>query len=104
MKSMLGMCLDRRVLIGLAVAALGIWLLAPQYLAGALPLLVVLACPLSMVAMALLMRGSMGGGPKASAEQRLAELELQQAALAQQIATTRAELEPTGTPTARRAS
>lgn len=105
MKSMLGMCLDRRVLIGLGVAAVGIWLLAPQYIAGALPLLIVLACPLSMVAMALMMRGSMGSvGPQPSAQQRLTDLELQRTALAQQITAARAELEPTGTPAARRAS
>lgn len=101
---MLGMCLDRRVLIGLGVAALGIWLFAPQYIAGALPLLIVLACPLSMIAMALMMRGSMGDAPKGTAEQRLAELEAQQAALGQQMAATRAELERTATSTVRRAS
>ena len=102
-KSMLGMCLDPRVLIGVGAAALGIWLFAPQYIAAALPLLIVLACPLSMVAMALLMRGSMGGGSKGSAKERLADLESKQSSLAQQVASTRAELEAPGQPTARSA-
>ncbi|MGH9243084.1 MAG: DUF2933 domain-containing protein [Acidimicrobiales bacterium] len=52
------MCFNRKVLIGLAAVAGGVLLLAPQAFGAALPLLVVLACPLSMVFM---MRGMAGG-------------------------------------------
>ena len=47
-------CLNRNVLIGLAVVAGGVLLLAPGAFAAALPLLVLAICPLSMV---LMMRG-----------------------------------------------
>lgn len=53
----LKMCLNRNVLIGLGVVALGVWVLAPDAFSAALPLLVLLACPLSMV----VMMGAMGG-------------------------------------------
>jgi hypothetical protein len=56
--SVLRYCLDRRVLAALAVAGLLIALLAPQAVGRALPLLLVAACPLSMVAMALTMNRS----------------------------------------------
>ena len=56
MKNVLGMCLNWRVLAGLGAVAAGVWLLAPQYILGALPLLFVLACPLSMAVMMLMMR------------------------------------------------
>jgi hypothetical protein len=48
---MRGMCLNWKVVAGLAVAALGIWLVAGNPLAAAAPLLVALACPLSMAVM-----------------------------------------------------
>lgn len=51
-------CFNRNVLIGLAGAAAAIWILAPSAASAAIPLLVALACPLSMVVM---MR-AMGGG------------------------------------------
>lgn len=52
------MCFNRKVLIGLGVAALGVLVLAPGAVAWALPLLVFAACPLSMVFM---MRAMSGG-------------------------------------------
>lgn len=60
MSRLLRMCFDWRVLGGLAIVGLGLWLYAPQLLGAALPILVVLICPLSMVLMAWMMRGSMG--------------------------------------------
>lgn len=45
------MCFNRKVLIGLGAVALGVLAFAPQALGAALPALVLLACPLSMVAM-----------------------------------------------------
>lgn len=93
MKSVLGMCLDWRVLTGLGAVAIGIWLVAPQFILGALPLLLILACPLSMVLMAVMMRGSMGGEMQMNPADRLAKLEDEQARLASSIAKTRAELD-----------
>ena len=49
-----GLCLNWKVIAGLAIAALGVWVLAPQLLAAALPVLILAACPLSML---LMMRG-----------------------------------------------
>ncbi|MDQ2995867.1 MAG: DUF2933 domain-containing protein [Chloroflexota bacterium] len=53
----LHLCLDWKVVGGLAAIGLGVWIVAPKLVWAALPLLVVLACPLSMLFM---MRG-MGG-------------------------------------------
>ncbi len=47
-------CLDRRVLIGLAGLGVAVLVVRPQWLGAVLPLLLVLACPLSML---LMMRG-----------------------------------------------
>ncbi|MGH9267290.1 MAG: DUF2933 domain-containing protein [Acidimicrobiales bacterium] len=52
------MCLNRKVLVSLALVGVGIYLFAPGLIGAAVPLLVVLACPLSMVFM---MRGMSGG-------------------------------------------
>ncbi len=60
-------CLNRNVLVGLAVIATAAFFLTPG-VRGALPLLLVLACPLSMVFM---MRGmsKMGSSGSCSSEQ-----------------------------------
>lgn len=50
----MGMCLNKRVLIGLGVVALGVLTVAPRLLGAAGPLLLFAVCPLSMVFM---MRG-----------------------------------------------
>jgi len=50
------MCLNWKVLAGLAVIAVLIGIAAPQFFFGALPVLLVLACPISM----LFMMGQMG--------------------------------------------
>ena len=46
---MLKKCLNMKVLAGLAVVGVGIWLLAPELVTAAVPLLLLAACPLSMV-------------------------------------------------------
>lgn len=51
------MCFNKKVLAGLAAAGVGVLLLRPSALGSALPLLLALACPLSMV----FMMGAMGG-------------------------------------------
>lgn len=48
------MCFNRKVLVGIGVVALGVSVLAPGAFGAALPVLVLLACPLSMLFM---MRG-----------------------------------------------
>ena len=52
------MCFNKRVIGGLAVVALGVLAFAPQLLGRVVPLLFLLACPLSMI---LMMRGMSGG-------------------------------------------
>ena len=105
MKSVLGLCLDRRVLAGLAVSAAVLWLIAPQLALAALPVLLVLACPLSMALMAWMMRGAIHGTSTSagSPSQRLLALEREQARLAAEIARQRGELENAGAPEPRRA-
>jgi len=56
---MLFMCLNWKVVAGLAVVGVIVWVVAPQFLLGPIPLLIVAACPLSMLFM---MRGMQGGG------------------------------------------
>ena len=51
------MCLNRKVIGGLAVAALAVLVFAPSAFSRALPVLVAAACPLGML---LLMRGATG--------------------------------------------
>lgn len=48
-------CLNPKVLLGLAVVAIGVAIFAPKALAAALPLLLIAACPLSMVVMMIMM-------------------------------------------------
>ncbi|HXH59009.1 DUF2933 domain-containing protein [Iamia sp.] len=45
------MCLNKKVIAGLVVAGVAVYLLAPDLIGAALPLLVLAACPLSMVVM-----------------------------------------------------
>ncbi len=55
-------CMNKKVLAGLAAAALGVLVFAPNLIGAALPLLLIAACPLSMV----FMMRAMGGGQKSS--------------------------------------
>jgi hypothetical protein len=58
MNKMGGKCLNWRVLAGLAALGLGVWVVAPNLVWTALPLLLLAACSLSMLFM---MRGMQGG-------------------------------------------
>lgn len=51
-------CFNRNVLLGLAATGVAVFLFAPSVASAAIPLLVFLACPLSMVVM---MRAMSGG-------------------------------------------
>ncbi len=52
------MCLNWKVLAGLGAVGVGVYLVAPGLAAAALPLLLLAACPLSML---LMMKGMQGG-------------------------------------------
>ena len=89
------MCLNWKVLAGLAVVGVIIWLVAPRLLLAALPVLLVLACPLSMLFM---MRGMRGGGSQTPVTEqtheeqltelrsRLSSVQAEQEAIASRIA------------------
>lgn len=59
--NMMKMCFNPKVLGGLAVVAVGLFVFAPEMALAALPVLLALACPLSMVGMALFMGKGMKG-------------------------------------------
>ncbi|MGH2532800.1 MAG: heavy metal-binding domain-containing protein [Thermomicrobiales bacterium] len=63
------MCFNKKVIGGLAIVALGVLVVAPNLFLTALPLLLVAACPLSMLLMG---RAMMGGGQRAAQNQQLA--------------------------------
>ena len=99
-RSRFHLCLNWKVLASLAVVCAAVWALAPHLLAVAIPLLIVLACPLSML---LMMRGMHGGqcataptlsrqgGRATSAEaDRLVALRAQQTTQEREIATLEA--------------
>lgn len=69
---MLKKCLNPKVLIGLAAVAIIVLLTAPRAFLATLPLLIIAACPLSMI----LMMGKMskGHGSKADGQDNLATL------------------------------
>lgn len=51
------MCINWKVVGGLAAVGVGIFVVAPQYVTAALPLLLLAACPLSMIIMMKMMSG-----------------------------------------------
>jgi hypothetical protein len=53
------MCFNWKVAAGLLLAGLGVFAVAPNLFGAALPLLILAACPLSML---LMMRAMSGGG------------------------------------------
>lgn len=85
-------CLNPKVIGGLAVAGLVIWLVAPTGGAATLPLLIALVCPLSMGAMAWRMRrtGSCAAGSPLAAATERQDVDTQLGALREEIAIARA--------------
>ena len=90
---LLKMCLNPIVLAGLVVAGVAIYLIAPNLIAAALPILLLAACPLSMLLMVWSMQHTQGQEKQTphepdvglSREERVARLRSQQVALADQI-------------------
>ncbi|GAA3137670.1 hypothetical protein JOF29_000106 [Kribbella aluminosa] len=60
----LSMCLNKKVLIGLAAVAIGLFAFRPGWAVAALPVLILAVCPLSMIFM---MRGMKGHDANAAA-------------------------------------
>jgi len=97
MLSMLFMCLNWKVVAALAVVGLIVGIVAPQLLLGVIPLLILAACPLSMLFM---MRGMQGGEQSSSQSLQVRPSRIegntreeQIAALKGQLASTQAQLE-----------
>jgi len=90
---MLKMCLNAKVLAGLAAVGVGIYLVAPDLVLAALPILLLAACPLSMVLMMWGMQHTHEQGKQTpqepdgelTHEERVAQLRAQQTALADQL-------------------
>ena len=98
---MLRMCLNPKVLAGLVVAGVATYLIAPNLIAASLPILLVAACPLSMLLMMWGMRQTQGKQTTQepdvglTREERIALLRAQQAILADRIgALERGEAHP----------
>lgn len=51
-------CVNPKVIAGLAAVAAGVWVFAPGVFAAALPLLILAICPISLIGMMYMMRGS----------------------------------------------
>jgi hypothetical protein len=65
---MLQMCLTWKVLAGLAAVGVGTYLIAPDLVVAALPVLLLLACPLSMMLMMRSMQQPQGQGRQVTRE------------------------------------
>ncbi|MGH2376545.1 MAG: DUF2933 domain-containing protein [bacterium] len=66
-RTILGFCLNWKVIGGLALVAVGLWVFAPSLVARALPLLLFAACPLSMLFMMRGMKGESQTGSQSGA-------------------------------------
>lgn len=75
---MIKCCLNPKVLAGLAVVGVGVLVFAPNIAASVLPLLIVLACPLSMLFMMRGMRGQMNGSTNGAACEHCAPQQVQE--------------------------
>jgi len=69
-------CIDWKVVAGLAAVAVGILLVQPRLFISALPVLLVAACPLSMVLMMWGMRSMGQSAPPATAPPLMADRQL----------------------------
>lgn len=98
------MCINWKIVAGLSAVGLGVWAVAPNLIGAAVPLLLLAACPLSMLFMMKGM-GAMGGRQSASRpeqvsqpmpvagtrDEQLAQLKARHAAIAREIAQLDAE-------------
>ena len=94
--NMLKMCLNPKVIAGLVIVGLGVYVIAPGLLVAALPLLLLAACPLSMLLMGgAMMRGchaqpkeTVASSPEGESTDEVASLRAEVAALRRQVEQT----------------
>lgn len=99
---MLKMCLNWKVLASLAATGVGVYLVAPDLAPSALPILLLAACPLSMLLMMWGMQHAQGQGHQTpqepevgqTREERISWLRTQKAALADQLGALEREEQP----------
>ncbi len=72
------MCINKKVVAGLVLAAVAVYLLAPNTFAPVLPVLILLACPLSMLFMMRMMSRSGSAGPNTTSSSAQSEDEVAQ--------------------------
>jgi Protein of unknown function (DUF2933) len=89
MLSMLFMCLNWKVVAGLAVVGVIVGIVAPKLLLGAIPLLILAACPISM----LFMMGGMKGARETQNAVPLSPPHIEGPSREEQIASLQAQLE-----------
>lgn len=107
MQSMLGMCFNWRVLGALAAIGVAVFVIAPGWGLAILPLLILAACPLSMLVMGVMMgrmgsKAHMGDGDSAgrspaAIRKQLDELQRDEARLEGELREAEAR-SPSGTP------
>jgi DUF2933 family protein len=85
-------CLDPRVLGLLAAAGVALWIVAPGLVPAAIPLLVVAACPLSMVVMMRSIGSATPERTAPAATESVADLRRQLEALAERQRRVESEL------------
>ena len=98
--SMLFMCLNWKVVAGLAVVALIVGIVAPRLLLGVIPLLILAACPLSM----LFMMGGMKGNRENRSAAPVSPSQTGGPTREEQIARLQAQLDALSTETSERES
>ncbi|HEV2071021.1 MAG TPA: DUF2933 domain-containing protein [Acidimicrobiales bacterium] len=72
------MCINKKVVAGLVVAAVAVYLLAPNAFGPVVPVLVFLACPLSMLFMMRMMSRSGNAGTDTNSSSAQSDDELAQ--------------------------
>src|SRR6266540_1422165 len=94
--NMMKMCLNPKVIAGLALAGGLVLVLAPHLLIAVLPLLLIAACPLSMLLMVFTMRGHNGHqAPERASKSADGGGQDEVAAFRAEVATLRLKLDPT---------
>lgn len=91
------MCLNKKVIAGVALAAVAVYLIAPNLIGAALPLLIIAICPLSMIVMMKAMSGQSDKADSPPAAGSDTEIDAELARLRSEVAELRATRSPSET-------